>query len=63
LLLLSATPHQGKTAGFQRIMALLDRDVFITSASIRREKVVPFVIRTGSGEPSTTKATRCSCPD
>src|SRR6476659_10060521 len=41
LLLLSATPHQGKTAGFQRIMALLDRDEFITSASIRREKVVP----------------------
>jgi len=46
LLLLSATPHQGKTAGFQRIMALLDREEFITSASIRKEKVVPFVIRT-----------------
>jgi superfamily II DNA or RNA helicase len=46
LLLLSATPHQGKTAGFQRLMALLDRDEFITSASIRKEKVVPFVIRT-----------------
>lgn len=46
LLLLSATPHQGKTAGFQRLMALLDRDEFITAGSIRREKVVPFVIRT-----------------
>jgi len=46
LLLLSATPHQGKTAGFQRIMALLDREEFITSESIRKEKVVPFVIRT-----------------
>jgi superfamily II DNA or RNA helicase len=46
LLLLSATPHQGKTAGFQRLMALLDRDEFISSASIRQEKVVPFVIRT-----------------
>src|SRR3954452_12298397 len=46
LLLLSATPHQGKTAGFQRIMALLDRDEFIAAGSIRREKVVPFVIRT-----------------
>ncbi len=46
LLLLSATPHQGKTAGFQRLMALLDKDEFITSASIRKEKVVPFVIRT-----------------
>lgn len=46
LLLLSATPHQGKTAGFQRVMALLDRDEFITSGAIRKEKVAPFVIRT-----------------
>lgn len=46
LLLLSATPHQGKTAGFQRIMALLDRDEFPPSIPIRKEKVVPFVIRT-----------------
>lgn len=46
LLLLSATPHQGKTAGFQRVMALLDREEFITAASIRKEKVAPFVIRT-----------------
>jgi superfamily II DNA or RNA helicase len=46
LLLLSATPHQGKTAGFQRIMALLDREEFIAAGSIRREKVAPFVIRT-----------------
>ena len=46
LLLLSATPHQGKTAGFQRLMALLDRDEFIAAGSIRREQVAPFVIRT-----------------
>ena len=46
LLLLSATPHQGKSAGFQRLMALLDRDEFITAGSIRKEKVVRFVIRT-----------------
>ena len=46
LLLLSATPHQGKTAGFQRLMALLDRDEFIAAGSIRKQKVVPFVIRT-----------------
>jgi superfamily II DNA or RNA helicase len=46
LLLLSATPHQGKTAGFQRLMALLDRDEFIVAGSIRKEKVVRFVIRT-----------------
>ncbi|MCZ2153082.1 MAG: DEAD/DEAH box helicase family protein [Bryobacterales bacterium] len=46
LLLLSATPHQGKTASFQRIMALLDPDEFNTAGAIRREKVVPLVIRT-----------------
>ena len=46
LLLLTATPHQGKTAGFQRLMALLDPDEFIAAAPIRREKVVAFVIRT-----------------
>jgi SNF2 family DNA or RNA helicase len=46
LLLLSATPHQGKTASFQRIMALLDPDEFNTAGTIRREKVVPIVIRT-----------------
>lgn len=46
LLLLSATPHQGKSAGFQRLMALLDRDEFNAAGSIRKEKVVPFVIRT-----------------
>ncbi len=46
LLLLSATPHQGKTASFQRLMALLDPDEFNTAGAIRREKVVPLVIRT-----------------
>jgi superfamily II DNA or RNA helicase len=46
LLLLTATPHQGKTAGFQRLMAMLDPDEFIAAGSIRREKVVPLVIRT-----------------
>jgi superfamily II DNA or RNA helicase len=46
LLLLSATPHQGKTAGFQRLMALLDREEFLAAGSICQEKVVPFVIRT-----------------
>jgi SNF2 family DNA or RNA helicase len=49
LLLLSATPHQGKTDSFQRIMALLDRDEFIDPGSVRKEKVAPFVIRTEKG--------------
>src|SRR3954447_18827277 len=46
LLLLSATPHQGKTDSFQRLMALLDRDEFLAPGTIRKEKVAPFVIRT-----------------
>ena len=46
LLLLSATPHQGKTDNFQRLMALLDPQEFNTAGTIRREKVVPLVIRT-----------------
>jgi superfamily II DNA or RNA helicase len=46
LLLLTATPHQGKSAGFQRLMALLDPEEFNPAGAIRREKVVPLVIRT-----------------
>lgn len=46
LLLLTATPHQGKSSGFQRLMALVDPDEFNTAGAIRREKVVPLVIRT-----------------
>jgi superfamily II DNA or RNA helicase len=46
LLLLTATPHQGKTPGFQRLMALLDPEEFNLAGAIRREKVVPLVIRT-----------------
>lgn len=57
-LLLSATPHQGKTDGFHRLMSLLDRDVFPDIASINQERVKPYVIRTekrqaidGEGQP------------
>lgn len=46
LLLLSATPHQGKTDQFRRLMALLDPDAFVDEADIRQEKVAPYVIRT-----------------
>lgn len=46
LLLLSATPHQGKTDQFLRLMQLIDRDSFPDEASVRRERVQPFVIRT-----------------
>lgn len=46
LLFLSATPHQGKSDAFHRLMSLLDEDAFPDLDSIRREKVAPFVIRT-----------------
>ena len=58
LLLLSATPHQGKTDAFHRLMTLIDRDAFPDEASISRERVKPYVIRTekraaidATGEP------------
>jgi superfamily II DNA or RNA helicase len=46
LLLLSATPHQGKTDQFMRLMQLLDRDAFPDEGSVSRDRVSPFVIRT-----------------
>lgn len=45
-LLLSATPHQGKSDGFQRLMSLLDRERFPDEASVTQERVQPYVIRT-----------------
>ncbi len=46
LLLLSATPHQGKTDAFHRIVALLDPTAFPDVASVNRERIRPYVIRT-----------------
>ena len=46
LLLLSATPHQGKTDAFHRLISLVDEDAFPDSGSISKERVQPFVIRT-----------------
>jgi SNF2 family DNA or RNA helicase len=46
LLLLSATPHQGKTEQFMRLMALLDPDTFKKIENINTETVRPYVIRT-----------------
>ena len=46
LLLLSATPHQGKTDQFMRLMQLVDRDSFPDQSSVNRDRVRPFVIRT-----------------
>ena len=46
LLLLSATPHQGKTDAFYRLISLLDDDAFPDMESVSRERVAPYVIRT-----------------
>ena len=46
LLLLSATPHQGKTDAFHRLMTLLDAEAFPDESSVTRESVAPYVIRT-----------------
>lgn len=46
LLLLSATPHQGKTDGFHRLLSLLDAEAFPDVNSVTRERVRPYVIRT-----------------
>ena len=45
-LLLSATPHQGKTDGFHRLVSLLDKNAFPEPGSVTRERVHPYVIRT-----------------
>jgi len=46
LLLLTATPHQGKTDAFHRLVSLLDTEAFPDTGSISRERVQPYVIRT-----------------
>ena len=49
LLLLSATPHQGKTDSFHRLISLIDYDEFPDIDSVTRERVQPYVIRTEKG--------------
>lgn len=46
LLLLSATPHQGKSDAFHRLLTLIDREAFPDEASVNRERVSQYVIRT-----------------
>ncbi|MBA1336321.1 MAG: Helicase, SNF2/RAD54 family [Firmicutes bacterium] len=50
LLLLTATPHQGKTEPFLRLIRLLDREAFPDSNAIVKEQVGPYVIRTEKRE-------------
>jgi hypothetical protein len=46
VLMLSATPHQGKTDAFHRLMNLLDDKTFPNIESVSRDRVAPYVIRT-----------------
>lgn len=55
LLLLSATPHQGKTDAFRRLMSFLDTDAFPDDSSVRQDSVAPYVIRTEKRRAITTE--------
>jgi len=46
LLLLSATPHQGKTDAFHRLVSLIDAQEFPDISSVTRDRIQPYVIRT-----------------
>lgn len=50
LLLLTATPHNGKTEPFLRLVRLLDKDAFPNAKSVVKEQVAPFLIRTEKRE-------------
>ena len=54
-LLLSATPHQGKTDAFHRLMNLLDPEAFPDLESVTRDRVAPHVIRTEKRKAVTAK--------
>ncbi|RLF94463.1 helicase, partial [Thermococci archaeon] len=45
-LLLSATPHQGKTDAFHRLLSLIDAQAFPDVGSVTQDRVQPYVIRT-----------------
>ncbi len=46
VLLLTATPHQGKSDAFFRIMNLLDSGAFPDQSSVTRQRVKEYVVRT-----------------
>ena len=50
LLLLTATPHNGKTEPFLRLIRLLDEQAFPNYKSIVKEQVAPYLIRSEKRE-------------
>jgi SNF2 family DNA or RNA helicase len=62
VLLLSATPHSGKTDAFRRLLSLLDQHVFPPLSSIERERVAPYIIRTPKREATNADGSPLFCP-
>lgn len=50
LLLLTATPHNGKTEPFLRLIRLIDEKAFPNMRAVVKEQVAPYVIRTEKRE-------------
>lgn len=46
LLLLSATPHRGKSDHFRRVMQLIDEDAFSGEGMPSVSEIAPYVLRT-----------------
>jgi len=58
LLLLTATPHNGKTEPFLRLIRLVDEDAFPNVKAIVKEQVAPYIIRTEKREAIDNKGKR-----
>ena len=58
LLLLTATPHSGKTEPFLRLIRLLDEEAFPNYNAIVKEQVAPFVIRNKKRETIDNEGNR-----
>ncbi|HHV38841.1 MAG TPA: DEAD/DEAH box helicase [Tepidimicrobium sp.] len=58
LLLLTATPHSGKTEPFLRLIRLLDEEAFPNYRAIVKEQVAPFVIRNKKRETIDNEGNR-----
>jgi len=50
MLMLTGTPHNGKTEPFLRLVRLLDENAFPNAQSIVKEQVAPYLIRTEKRE-------------
>lgn len=58
LLLLTATPHNGKTEPFLRLVRLLDKKAFPNAKSVVKDQVAPFLIRTEKREAIDNKGNK-----